>query len=164
MTGRDLSKVIVTKYVASYRRDPVTQSACDLTKSAALAEAIRRLAGALKSKLKDSKVRQGLLNARAKAQSYEVRDNIDLVDFCSLLSKALAGTEIAQRCQDVIRVVKSGYVVSQACKGTSLKNSHGVAVYFPTQSVSPLYASLDFAKKTGWGTFLKAYLTAVRHR
>jgi len=40
MTGRDLSTMIVTKYVASYRRDPVTQSACDLTKSAALAEAI----------------------------------------------------------------------------------------------------------------------------
>ena len=33
-----------------------------------------------------------------------------------------------------------------------------------TMAVSPLYARLDWAKATGWGRFLAAYLVAVRGR
>jgi hypothetical protein len=45
-----------------------------------------------------------------------------------------------------------------------MRNSKGAAIYFPTVSISPLYAGLDFVKKTGWGRFLKAYLAAIRSR
>jgi hypothetical protein len=159
-----LSTLIVKKYIASYSKDAVTQAACDLSKAGALAAAVADLAKALKAGLADSATRQSILTARTQAQTYEVRDNIDLADFCSLLAKAASGTEIAKRCQDVIQAVQSDYVVTSGYKGAAMKNSHGAAIYFPTGEVSPLYAGLDFSKKTGWDAFLKAYLKAVSSR
>jgi hypothetical protein len=164
MAPRDLSALVVDKYLASYKRDSVTQSACDLSKAELLATAVADLARTLQANLHDAGTRQGILAARAQVQSYEVADNIDLMDFCSLLAQAAPGTQIAQRCQDVVHAVESGYVLAQGHKGSDLKDSHGVAIYFPTQAVSPLYAGLDFSKKTGWDAFLKAYLTAIRTR
>ena len=164
MTAKDLSTLIVKKYIASYSRDAVTQSACDLSKAGALVAAVADLAKALKAGLADPAARQSILTARTQAQTYEVRENIDLADFCSLLAKAATGSEIAKRCQDVIQAVQSGYVVTSGYKGAAMKNSRGAAIYFPTNTVSPLYAGLDFSKKTGWGSFLKAYLAAVRSR
>jgi hypothetical protein len=164
MTAKDISVLIVNKYIASYSKDAVTQAACDLSKAGVLATAVANLAKALKAGLADPATRQSILTARTQAQTYEVRDNIDLADFCSLLAKAASGTEIATRCQDVIQAVQSGYVVTSGYKGAAMKNSRGAAIYFPTSTVSPLYASLDFSKKTGWGSFLKAYLVAVRSR
>ena len=57
-----------------------------------------------------------------------------------------------------------GYVVAAGSKGAGLRGSHGVAIYFPTTAVSPLYPRLDWAKATGWDRFLEAYLAAVRGR
>jgi hypothetical protein len=164
MTARDLSALIVNKYLASYGSDSVTQSACDLSKGDGLATAVAGLTKVLKANVSDASTKQRILSARAQSQAYEVADNIDLVDFCSLLARATTGSEVAQRCQDVIQAVQPGYVLAQGYKGRDLENSHGVAIYFPTQAVSPLYAGLDFSKKTGWDSFLTAYLTAIRSR
>jgi hypothetical protein len=164
MTPHDLSTVIVKKYIASYAHDAVTQSACDLLKADVLAAAVAGLGNALTAGLSDSTSRQRILAARFQAQSYEVADNIDLVDFCSLLAQTTLGSEIAKRCQDVIQAVQSSYVVANGSRGESVKDSHGAAIYFPTAAVSPLYARLDFSQKTGWDRFLKAYLKAIRSR
>ncbi|MEK7810838.1 MAG: clostripain-related cysteine peptidase, partial [Pseudomonadota bacterium] len=167
MTPRDLSALIVNKYLASYSNTVeggVTYSACDLSKAGALATAVAGLATALKASLKDSAARQRIVDVRNKVQSYDVPDNIDLVDFCALLAKAGANAATTTACQNVIKAVKSSYVMAQGYKGPSMKNSNGVAIYFPLQSVSPLYAGLDFSKKTGWNAFLNAYLSAIRSR
>lgn len=165
MTSRDLSTLIVDKYLASYNdADGVTYSACDLSKADALAVAVSGLAKVLKTSLSDNAARTRLLTVRNQVQSYEVTDNIDLVDFCSLLAKAGAGPAIVSACQKVNQVVQADYVIKQGYKGSNVKESHGVAIYFPTETVSPLYAGLDFSKKTGWDAFLKAYLTAIRSR
>lgn len=165
MSPRDLSALIVEKYLASYTAaDGVTCSACDLSKADALATAVAGLAVAMKASLSDHTARQRLLSVRTQVQSYEVPDNIDLVDFCSLMAKSGASPAIATACRNVIQAVQNSYVETQGYKGDSMKNSHGVAIYFPTQAVSPLYAGLDFSKKTGWDAFLKAYLAAVRSR
>jgi hypothetical protein len=165
MKPRELSTLIVDKYLASYTdADGVTCSACDLSKADTLAAAVAGLAKALKSSLSDSTARQRLLTVRNQVQCYEVTDNIDLVDFCSLLTKAGAGPAIVKASQQVIQVVQAGYIIKQGYKGTDVKNSHGVAIYFPTQAVSPLYAGLNFSEKTGWDEFLKAYLAAIRSR
>jgi len=164
MSTQDLSTLIVKKYMASYSRDAVTQSACDLSKADALATAVTGLGNTLTAKLSDFTTRQRILTARTQVQTYDVADNIDLVDFCSLLAQATPGSEIARRCQGVIQAVQTGYVAANGCKGEAVKDSHGVAIYFPTGDVSPLYAGLDFSKKTGWDGFLKAYLKAVRNR
>ena len=165
MTPCDLSTLIVNRYLDSYQpADGVTYSACDLSKADALAAAVTALASALQAGLSDRAERQRLLSVRNQVQYYAVEDNIDLVDFCSLLATSGAGSAIVTACQDVIKATKSSYVVAQGFKGEGMKNSHGVAIYFPTQAVSPLYAGLDFSKKTGWDAFLKAYLAAVRSR
>jgi hypothetical protein len=130
----------------------------------ALASAVGRLATALKESLKDNASRQRILAVRSQVQAYDVPDNIDLVDFCSLLSKAGANAATTSACQNVIKAVKSSFVMKQGYKGACMENSNGVAIYFPQQSVSPLYAGLDFSKKTGWDGFLKAYLSAIRSR
>ena len=122
------------------------------------------LAAALRASLKDSAARQRILTVRNKVQSYYVPDNIDLVDFCSLLAGAGADSATTVACQNVIKAVKSAFVMAQGYKGADMKNSNGVAIYFPLQSVSPLYAGLDFSKKTGWDTFLQAYLSSIRSR
>jgi cysteine peptidase C11 family protein len=164
MTARDLSALIVEKYIASYTSDAVTQSACDLSKAEALASAVAGLASALQANINDAATRQRILTVRTQVQSYEVTENIDLVDFCTLLAQSGPAAPIGQRCQEVVQAVQSAYVVAQGHKGAGMKNSHGVAIYFPTQAVSPLYAGLDLSKKTGWGVFLQAYLAAVRNR
>jgi hypothetical protein len=83
---------------------------------------------------------------------------------CSLLAKSGAGATITTACQNVIKVVQSAYVMKQGYKGKTMKNSNGVAIYFPLRSVSPLYPGLEFSKKTGWDAFLKAYLDAIQSR
>jgi hypothetical protein len=165
MMPRDLSALVVEKYLASYTtRDGVTHSACDLSKAGALASAVSGLATALKKSLSDDASRQRILAVRTQTQSYEVPDNIDLVDFCLLLSKAGANAATTTACQNVVKTVQSGFVAAQGYKGAAVENSNGVAIYFPLQSVSPLYAGLDFSKKTGWDAFLKGYLSAIRSR
>jgi hypothetical protein len=164
MSPRELSTLIVSKYLASYANaDGVTFSAGDLAKVDAVATAVAGLAKALGAGLKDAATLQCLQSARNQVQSYEVPDNIDLVDFCSLLAKASVSAAVAAACQKVIDAV-GGYVMAQGYKGAGLKHSHGLAIYFPLRDVSPLYPGLDFSKKTGWDGFLMAYLKAVRSR
>jgi hypothetical protein len=165
MTPRELSRLIVDKYLASYgNADGVTYSACDLSKASTVAAAVAGLAAVLKASLSDSGSRQRILAVRNLVQSYEVPDNIDLVDLCSSLVRAGADPATTTACQNVIKAVKSDYVVAQGYKGADMKNSNGLAIYFPLRSVSPLYAGLDFSKKTGWDGFLQAYLNAIRSR
>ncbi len=165
MTPHDLSMLIVDKYLASYTAaDGVTYSACDLSKADTLASAVASLASALKASLSDAAARQRLLTVRNQVQSYEVPENIDLVDLCSLLANTGGGQAIVAACQQIIQAVQVDYVIKQGYKGADVKDSHGVAIYFPTQAVSPLYAGLDFSKKTKWDEFLNAYLSAIRLR
>src|SRR5262249_879194 len=119
---------------------------------------------ALRTGLTDVQTRQKILLARTQVQTYDVPDNVDLVDLCNLLVQFNASAAIAQACRAVISAVDNNYVLANAVKAGEVKNSHGVAIYFPTLTVSPLYPRLDFSKQTGWDRFLNDYLTAVRHR
>ena len=165
MSPRDLSLLIVDKYLASYQTaDGVTFSACDLAKADELASAVAGLAKVLKTSQKDAAARLCIQTARNQVQSYEVPDNIDLVDFCQLLNQSGAAPAIVAASQAVIKAATASYVMAQGYKGDELKNSHGVAIYFPLRAVSPLYGQLDFSKKTGWDGFLAAYLKSIRSR
>ncbi len=165
MTPEDVSRMIVDKYLASYTNaDGVTYAACDLAKSDEVAKAVAALAKALKATLGDGASRQRILAVRNQTQSYEVQDNIDLVDFCNLMLKAGADGAVATACQAVVKAVNANYVIAQGFKGAAVKHSNGLAIYFPTQTVSPLYAGLDFSKKTGWDGFLAAFIKSVRSR
>jgi len=130
-------------------------------------DTVSKLAGALCDGMKKDAVRLAVMQARARVQSYEVRDNIDLVDFCRLLMKDDApGEEVRDACRKVMDAVcgPDGIVIRSARKGAAVKNSYGLAIYFPTLTPSSLYSKLDFSKKTGWDTFLKSYSKISRQR
>jgi hypothetical protein len=165
MGPKELCALIVREYLGCYAPgDGVTQSACDLAGADALASAVAALAGALTAALAEEGPRGRILAARSRVQAYEVSDNVDLADLCALLAAALPGTAVAERSRAVIEVVERRYVVAQGSKGADLAHSRGVAAYFPTTAISPLYARLDWAQATGWGRFLEAYIRAVRGR
>ncbi|MFO0699259.1 MAG: clostripain-related cysteine peptidase [Nitrospira sp.] len=163
-----LCKLIVKHYLASYRGsgEAVTQSAIDLSHATAFAGACKALASALKAGLKNGATRAAIVDARNRVQEYDVPDNVDLLDLCRLLKTAAVPAAVKSACDRVVNAVEGspGLVVASGYSGTPMKGSHGVAIYFPTRSVSPLYANLDFTKKTRWGTFLKQYLASTRGR
>jgi len=166
ISPRDLSKIIVKKYIESYKGkgDAVTLSACDLMTSDKFANAMKAFSDVLTKGLSDNKTQTLIANARNRVQEYLVNDNIDLVHFCNLLKASAVPGAIANACDLVITAVKdkAGLVFSSGYNDASMKQSHGLAIYFPTRTVSPLYAQLDFVKKTGWGSFLKAYISVTR--
>jgi hypothetical protein len=163
-----LSKTIAQNYIASYKgsSDAVTHSACDLTTSTEFAGSVKKLATALKAGLTDGPTKAAISDARNRVQEYEVADNVDLVDFCRLLGKAAVPDIIKTACNQVITALRSspGIVIASGYYGSEMKGSKGVAIYFPTRTVSPLYSKLDFKKKTGWGTFLKKFVAVTHSR
>lgn len=164
MSPQELAKVIVDKYLASYGSgDQVTQSACDLTKAKALAQAVHRLGKTLESNLSDDSVRIGIVEARSLVQSYDAPDYIDLFDFCEQLEASCSQPDVQSACQDVQSALEEErFVIRSGFKGDVLEHSNGCAIYFPQRTVSPLYATLDFSKQTAWDDFLKAYLRTRR--
>ena len=164
-SSRAFASAIVDDYLASYApSDGVTYSACDLSKTDGLVQALSSLSHALSAQLGDASLKQKLMAVRARVQHYYEADNVDLVDLCTLLAEAVADTDLAARCAAVTAAVKSNYVFANGSKGDDVRHSNGVAIYFPTGTVSPLYAGLAFSKKTGWDKFLEAYLSAIRSR
>ncbi len=163
-----LCKLIVKNYLSSYKKTPeaVTQSAIDLSASAKFIGACKTFASALKAGLANGATRAVIVDARNRVQEYEVPDNVDLIDLCRLLKAASVSKAMKSACDLVVAAVEGspGLVIASGYCGAPMKRSHGVAIYFPTRTLSPLYAGLDFTKKTGWGAFLKQYLVATRAR
>jgi hypothetical protein len=172
MTGEELGKVVVDAYLQSYKggSDAVTQSLCNLAGAPSVATVVKILGAKLTAALAVPAARAAMNDARNRVQRYEVRDNVDLVDLCRLFC-GLDGIplDVKEAAEGVISSVLpaaggGAYVVASGWVGNALKNSNGVAIYFPTEVVSPLYGKLDWANESGWGEFLKAYIVATRGR
>ncbi len=164
----DLARTIVKKYLASYAANAgVTQAACDLSQAPKLFAAVSALGRALSAGLGNERTLAAIMRVRAQVQSYETADNVDLCDLCGLLSRALGNASpIGRACRKVLATVSAvgGVVIEAGSKGKDVANSNGLAIYFPTGAVSPLYANLDFAKKSGWSRFIAGYVAAVQRR
>lgn len=168
MKPEDLARVIVQRYIDDYKggREYVTQSALNLGASKTMAGAVKALAAALTAGLEAAATLNTIAAARGKVQIFDTGDNVDLLDLCRLLREARVTPGIRNACDSVLAAVggKVGFVLTSGYVGAKMKNSHGAAIYFPTAEVSPLYAKLDFDRNTGWGKFLKAYVTKLRSR
>jgi hypothetical protein len=160
MTPEELSKTIVTQYLASYKTgDNVTQSAMKLSEIKPLAVAVDGLAKALKSALSDAASRTAIVNVRARVQEYSrpYDDYCDLLHLCDLLDKGVTNGVVKTACA-VVKNAAAAALVAAGCKGSTVSNSQGISIYFPKRKLSPLYKTLDFTKKSAWDEFLKAYL------
>ncbi|WP_306534019.1 clostripain-related cysteine peptidase [Geobacter sp.] len=163
MTPEELSKTIVTQYLASYKAtENVTQSAVKLARLKPLATAIDGLAKALKGTLADAASRTALINARAQVQEYSrpYDDYCDLIDLCDLLVKGVANPAVKTACA-AVKDAAAAAIVATGYKGPAVDNSRGISIYFPKRKLSPLYKTLDFTKKRAWDEFLKAYLAGL---
>jgi hypothetical protein len=173
LTAEALGQVVVDEYLESYRGsgDAVTQSVCSLAAAKPLAAAVKALGSALRGALADDGVRLALVDARNRVRDFEVRENVDLVDLCvRLQASPQMPADVKAAAIDVVAAARGGaastggYVVQSGYVGDAMKGSSGVAIYFPTLAVSPLYARLDWAAATGWGEFLEAYVASTRSR
>ncbi len=164
MTPNELATTIVNEYVASYPANAgVTQSACDLSKAGLLASAVDQLADVLNSHLSDAAVRATVIECRLQTQAYDTPDYIDLYDFCGLLESKTGFDDIRAACSAVKNMIqRDGVVIRSGYKGKNVKHSNGLSIYFPQKSLSSLYATLDFTKKTSWGKFLERCISYTR--
>lgn len=163
MTPEELSKTIVTQYLASYKsNENVTQSAVRLADMKPLATAIDGLAKALKGILADATSRTALINARAQVQEYSrpYDDYCDLIDLCDLIVKGIANPAVKTACV-AVKDAAAAAIVATGYKGPAVDNSRGISIYFPKRKLSPLYKTLDFTKKRAWDEFLVAYLSGL---
>lgn len=146
------SKKLVENYYASYDR-PITQSALQLDKIDSLASSVSNFALWMQDGLYTPSIKTLLSRARFGVQRFEDREYIDLYDFADLISK-----ETFSPIKDYVEHIKYGvneFVISN--KSHSYR-AHGVSIYFPTEAISPLYATLDFSKSFSWFSFLQEYL------
>ena len=163
MMPEELSRAIVTEYLASYRAgDNVTQSAVRLASLTPLAGAVDGLSKALKSALASETLRTALLTVRAQVQEYSrpYDDYCDLLDLCARLEKSMPDERVRTACAGV-RQVAQGAIVATGYKGSAVDSSQGISIYFPKRKLSPLYRTLDFTKDSAWDEFLVAYLAGL---
>lgn len=160
----ELAKVIVDKYLASYRPNAgVTQAALRLAGAKSLGMAINGLGKALERGVATPEIRRAIVEVRSDVQSYDTADYVDLVDLCKLLRERLDVADIRAACDGVLAAVPAA-VLASGYKGGTMENSNGLSIYFPTKEVSPLYAKLDIARSSRWNEFLDAYLAARSRR
>ena len=164
MSAQELARTIVKKYLAAYGSGyDITQAACDLSKASTMADAVNALAKTLTAQLTNSTEKGTLLQVRRQVQSYDTPEYVDLYDLCALLGKQSQNAAVQSACQDVKTVIATDkFVIETGTKGKRVANSHGVSIYFPESTISPLYATLDFTKKTKWDEFLRAYQSSTR--
>ena len=90
---------------------------------------------------------------------------MDLKDLCEQIKTAFNGVRgarrILQACDDIITTL-TDCVIKSGCSGFAYQRSYGLSVYFPWSVVCPDYRTLDFAKSSGWGTFLEKVVRETR--
>jgi Clostripain family len=177
MSPRELCRVIVDKYIAyyaDYDDVPVQLSACDLSRSEAVKNAVAGLASELKSGLEedDLALRNAVLAAHFRAQPYYEEQYYDLYDFCYMLNDSCGEgfPAVRQACNEVMYEVadrpRKHFVLDSENKvgdfsETDLQFSYGTSIYFPWTSVSDRYQFLQFAAESGWHDFLRVYTDKI---
>jgi len=161
-TPAELAKIVVSDYIASYKSDPtpVTQSAVDVSKVEAVANAVDQLGQALLAAISDASVKDVVKFARFKTQQFDdnLHANVDLDHFCELVGAAQVPAAVKTAAASVRNALAS-YVIANGNQRKPVENARGVSIYFPTYDVSPLYSTnLDFAKQTSWTQFLNAFV------
>jgi hypothetical protein len=164
MIPNELATTIVNEYLASYPANAgVTQSACDLSKAGLLSNVVDQLADGLNSHLSEAIERTRIVEARLQTQTFDTHDYIDLYDFCDLLEGKTGFDDIRVACTAVKNAIqRDGIVIRSGYKGGKVKHSKGLSIYFPQRSLSSLYATLDFTKKTSWRKFIERYISDTR--
>ncbi|MBI5446837.1 MAG: hypothetical protein HY900_37185 [Deltaproteobacteria bacterium] len=161
MTPAELGKAIVKRYVASFKSE-VTLALLDVDRGPALAKAVKALGGSLAEAIAAPGEFAAVTKAIRDTQRYYYRDFVDLYDLCDQLAKRVKSAKVKAAAKATQEALSGPlpFVVAEAHKGTTVVRSHGAAIYVPRGDISVVYDRLDFAKASGWGKFIAAYLKA----
>lgn len=168
MSGRTLAEVIVDKYGDFYSSDgraSTTKSAMDMSQVVSLDSKVRELAAALSADPSTSSVVQA---AQSNTQHYAYKANHDIYDMCRYLNTNLpSGT--AKTAAGQLMSMIPGMIVRNRTIGSSVANSHGLAIYLPSTSETNSedmgrYALLACngarASSAGtWGSYIEALIS-----
>jgi hypothetical protein len=164
MATEDLGRVIVEAYVRFYQTHypglSVTQSAVLLTGIEAVAERLNELAHAFMDSLTDHGTLGLFFGALRSAQSFSDRDYVDLAHFCQLLAATDSDGKVGAAARQVADLLlgETSPVVAASHHGPGLDNTHGLSIYVPARTLSPLYSQLEFAQQYAWDEFLEAFI------
>jgi len=173
---------IHTRYYTDYELAGVStdQAALNLGAARQLMSDVSWLVNWLRSGIRMPEIKDAIVLAHWRSQSYKNEDYVDLWDFCDLLENSCARLkeclveqqtkelclELGEACFRVKRTIAYGQnrVVLKSCySGAAFQHSHGLSVYFPWSEYSVEYHKhLAFAKDTGWGDFLQLYVQETR--
>src|SRR5262249_11552426 len=166
MKPKEFACVIVKEYIHYYSDYTIAgvsvdHAACDLSQSDGLREAVMKLAQTLQDKLSYRDVKNAILLAHWRAQSYKSEQYVDLWDFCDLLENGCDDADVGQACRATKKAVEK-FVLISCYSGAAFQHSHGLSIYFPWAKSDldndlPEYKELAFHKDTNWGAFLEAY-------
>lgn len=160
-SGATVAKNIVRRYLASYPvSEEVTDSAVDVSRVKAVADAVDRLAGACLPTLQNPADYGAFGRAITNVQRFDMKDYADLGDLCRQLIARSARPDVRMAAQAVLDTLQGPqpYIVAEGHKGTTVARASGTAVYFPlANDVQVTYAALDFAKATRWGQLITQY-------
>jgi hypothetical protein len=162
LTGPELSAAIVKLYAEAHRTGDITQSALDLAGLDVTTKAIDALAKALAVAIKTPAEYMALGKALNATQRFDTADFVDLGHLCEEVVKRTKSARVKAAARRVRESLESGagFVIAERHRGSSVGNATGVAIYFPRGPVNKTYDRLDFAKRTSWRRFLKAYHSA----
>lgn len=135
MTSREFAVRIVECYDAYYasseRSEDVTKSAVDMSKVAALHEA---MVGAAEAVVADFATVGALIAAaQQNTQKYYYQTNHDLYDFFDYVDTNLVQGSVKEAAQAVKSAVLQT-VIANRFRGDSVADSHGIAVYAPNRN------------------------------
>ncbi len=164
MSGADLAILTVQAYKKGYSSnlsENTTQSAIDCSKFDAVCAKLDAFAGAMTAKLGDAKIKAGLKKAAREVQVYAYDDNCDLGHFCQLVNANVKDDAINKAASELLVVLLSApskLVLANSITGPGgVKDSTGLAIYLPRQSVASNYKGIMLGK-TAWATFISAFL------
>jgi Clostripain family len=161
ISPRDAAASFVRKYMDSYRGDEnVTQSAVDVARVAAVADATNELAEKCLPVLDDTQQFGEFSRAVKNAQRFRMKDFADLGDLAQRLADGSSPDDVKQASQRVADALfgESPFVLASGQRGTGVERSTGIAVYFPlVGDVQVAYELLDFGTDTKWGQLIEKY-------
>jgi len=167
MSGPELSKTIVNKYIESYDTGApfgpsVTQAAVDLSKLGDITLAVDNLAAQLLSKLGSEQTQSDIYRAWKSTTRFYDNLYMDLYQFADTLDQISSDTKIQNACTDVKRIFEAkeadSPLIAERHLGENLKAVRGLSIYMPPfKNSSIFYKELDFANQNKWSDFIDAY-------
>ena len=163
----DFASHIVAAYIKSYvdmkYKDPVTQSAFDLSKMSMVTEPLDKFANALIAHM--PKAAKEIWSAQRNSARFWHNTLWDISHFCEELEKKTANKAVRDAAKGVRSALQSGsrqFVLADSHRGASVARCAGATIYLlpALMEVSPYYGDLKYAKEHRWLAMLKAYHAA----